>query len=754
MLLTKQKVKITSRQIPSASVKGQLTQTPNKNFLGIFRNRLFFYNISAGGKERKLKNWIKTKLGRPPVIYDSLLAKKSIQRIEKFLENEGYYFSEIELKKKEKKKKIKLTYTVETGKPFIINKIKWHYLDTALDVMSTDTLWSALKPGKRFRKGLLSGVQSFLQDVYKNRAYYDFSANDVSFVADTFVNERLVNIDVYINMKKEVVNDSVISVPHQKHYINNVYIFTDFVPKEYLVNKKSYLSSLSRDTVDTGEIFLFSNDNLKKGMILRFNKIKKGEEYNNKNTKLTKRYLSENKLFKQVTIKYTSPPQTDSSRQLLDCHIQISQFTLQQISLNLQGTNTSGDLGAGINLTYRHRNIFHGAEALSVRFKTSQEVNRELSTDNETFFYNQEYGADVELELPRFVLPFKMERFDEKYRPYTVATAGYYFVQTPDYRSPRASASYGYKWRSQKKSSHALTIIDLSGVQYKNKSDRFNNYISKNEYFRNSYQDNLISSSSYTYTYFNKKERRLNNSFYLSGKLEFAGNVLSSINNTFNVDTAGLGYYKMFGTRFAQYTKAEIDLRYYLIINKKNTSIFRFFAGCIVPYGNSEVTPSIKQYYGGGANSMRAWEIRTIGPKRKLDNSGTYETSYRQGDMKFELNYEHRFHLFWYMNGAFFIDAGNIWTLNSESANELNILSAKNFVDAIAVGAGTGVRFDFSFFVLRLDLGFKALDPEISTGTKWVWFNKDMETVSEDLKTEYPNGYNYYNLTFSVGYPF
>lgn len=740
-LLTKQKVKIRSTQISPSNVERQLTQKTNKRLLGVFRNRLFFYNISAGGKERKLKNWVKTELGTPPVLYDSLLTEKSKQNIRTYLENEGYYFSEIEATHSKRRKKVKVTYAVKTGKPYIIKDVNWHYNDSSLDVMRTDTLWATLKPGKRFRLQLLKDAQSFLRDIYQNRAYYDFDYDDVSFVADTFAQAKLVTVDVYINQKLKKQNDSLIERPHQKHYVQNVYIFTDFNHKEYLVNRAEYLASLNRDTAETGEIFLYSKDNLKRDMILRFNKIRKGEEYNFKKTVLTQQQLSENKLFKQVAINYSVPAKADSNRIYLDCNIQISQFTLQQMSLNLQGTNTGGDIGAGVDLTYRHRNLFKGAEALSIRVKTSQEINRALSTDEKRVFNNQEYGADAEIEIPRFLMPFKMEGFDKRFAPSTVATIGFYYVQTPDYTSPRAFGSYGYRWRSGKNHSHNLTLFDLSGIRYKDPSERFEEYLEKNQYFKYSYEDNLISSTNYNYIYYNKKDRGLSNSVYVSSRIEFAGNVLNTANNLLKTDTAGIGYYKMFETRFAQYAKAEIDLRYYFVFDEYNTSVFRLNIGTVVPYGNSDVVPSIKQYYAGGANSMRAWEIRSLGPGRFVGDSLNTSIKYNQGDAKFELNYEHRFHLFWYLNGAAFIDIGNIWSLNNKLTDEASLLSAANFFSSLAVGTGFGLRFDFSFFVLRMDVGLKTRDPAISEGTKWVWFNKGFSL--EDA-----------NPTLSVGYPF
>lgn len=740
-LLSKQKVKIRNKEISPGAVGTNLVQKPNKKILGLFRNRLFFYNISHGGKERKVKTWIKDELASPPVIYDSLLMTRSMHNVKLFLENEGYYFSSVEVKKKKKgKKKIKLEYIVKTGEPFIIDKVRWYFKDSALDVKRIDTVWTNLRKGRRFRVPLLKDAQTHLRNLYQNRSYYDFDFEDVSFEADTFAREKKVNIDVVVYPKRKKQADTITYSPHKKHRINNVYIYTDFNYNKYLVKKEDYISALNRDTVESGEVFLYESDNIKRDIILRHNRLKKGKYYKLKDVVYTRSMLSDNKLFKQVSVSFTPSEETDSVDVLLDCHIRISQFTLQQLSINVQGTNTGGDVGAGINLTYRHRNVFRGAEALSVRVKTSQEIDQSLSTGEQRVFNSQEYGADVELEFPRFLLPLKMERFDAKYAPSTVTNAGYYFLQNLDYTSPRAFARFGYKWKASENSTHNFSLVDVSGVSYRETSDRFDNYLETNPYFKNSYQAYFISSTAYNYVYYDAK-RGLNNSLYFSGKLEMAGNVLSMVNDALQTDTTRVGYYTILKNRFAQYAKTEIDCRYYWVFNDYNTSVFRAFVGCALPYGNSDVIPSLKQYYSGGSNSMRAWRIRSLGPGSFADTSNTSGIQYYQGDVKFELNYEHRFHLFWYLNGAVFVDIGNIWSLNYDLAESSRLLYGDTFLQSLAVGAGAGVRFDFSFFILRLDMAMKTRDPSIIEGTKWVWSNRGFSFDDS-------------NFTLSVGYPF
>ena len=240
------------------------------------------------------------------------------------------------------------------------------------------------------------------------------------------------------------------------------------------------------------------------------------------------------------------------------------------------------------------------------------------------------------------------------------------------------------------------------------------------------------------YEFSNQNKKKIRNFSYLRVRTEIAGNIINGMNMLVGTQKNEDDYYELFNTRYAQYVRADIDMRYYQYINKTSLFVYRSFFGIGNPYGNSEVLPFVKKYFAGGSNGIRAWQVRSLGPGSFIDDSNFPDLA---ADIKFETNIEYRFDIIWKLKGAFFIDAGNIWAINKYDDREGAMFKFNSFYKEIAIGTGFGARFDFDFILFRIDLGIKARDPELPIGKRFIWLNRSL------------NG-NDYSWNIGIGYPF
>jgi len=423
---------------------------------------------------------------------------------------------------------------------------------------------------------------------------------------------------------------------------------------------------------------------------------------------------------------------------LLTCHMRLTPYTYQNYSLNLESTTTQGNIGFGGYVNYQHKNLFRGAEIFN--FKISGSVERQSATSEWTARNIYELGAEAKLETPSFILPFKMERFYRQYYPKTVFSLAYSTRSKPgQYKRNLISANMGYNWSGNEKIRHFYYPIDLSSVTIPEMTQAFRDTI-EGTYLENNYKDYFIGGSRYVLTSANSDKNSYRNHSFFRWNVELAGNIINLFNKTFNIgDTVSGGYYVVLNTQYAQFFKTDFDYRYYNYLSQRNMLVFRFFAGFGIPYGNANAIPFVKQYSSGGAEGMRAWLARDLGPGTYVDSTSTYPDQY--GDIKLELNMEYRYDITKTLKGAYFIDMGNIWTYSSEDERIGGRFEFGQFYKQIAIGTGLGVRYDFGFTVIRLDAGLKVRDPAVSGSDTWVLFHQPLKL-------------NSFILNFGIGYPF
>ncbi len=736
-LLDKYTIKGQKGKLKKEELENYIRQKPNKKILG-FKFYLGLYNLSSQDKTGWFHRTMRT-IGEEPVIYSDFLAERTTKQLELFLKNKGYYNASVEDSVIVKNRKANIIYRLTPAKPYLIRDIDYVFEDTTLrDLVLRDTVNSLLSKHDLFDVDVLSAERERIATHLNNLGYFYFSKEFIFYQADTSLADYKVDIELIIKKYKvPAENGNYTEKPHPKARIGEVFMHTEFNPQKALNNRQRY--EIDMDTLSLENVNLLYNEKLKvtPGVLTESSFIVPGDLYNLENVRRTYRNLSSLRLFRLVDIEFRDIDSIDNAGQIvLECEIFLTPQTLQAYTVELQGTNSSGNIGAAGNFIYQHRNFFGGAENLNLSLTGALETLKE--NYGEDYGNMVEFGSEVRIGIPKFFLPFKTDQFIRKYNPSTSISAAYNYQRRPDYTRTVANASFGYNWKGNRYLTHIINPIELNLVSIPFKSREFSDWL-EGKYIFYSYQPHLVTVTNYSLIFNNQNIQKKTDFTYFRINVESAGNVLSAAYDLADFKKSN-GSYELFNTEFSQYIRGDFDVRYYNLIDENSSLVYRFFAGAGLPYNNSTALPFEKKYFAGGANGIRAWQVRNLGP-------GSYEEEERltypnkTADIKLEVNLEYRFRLFWVLEGALFIDAGNIWAINENDEREGALFNPGSFYRDIAVGTGFGSRFVFSFFTFRLDLGIKARDPILPEGNKWIVGTRKM--TSDD-----------FTLNIGIGYPF
>lgn len=739
-LLNRISVKSDNKNLKREELKIHVRQKENLRILGVLKFHLGVYNLSSGTKEN---DWLK-RVGEAPVLYDEFQTQKSKDQLQIFLKNKGYYNAVVKdsLVIKPNKKKLNLIFDIKSGKPYRIRNYTYSIKDKSLQgVLLKDSVSQLLKPNDVFDLDVLNAERQRIATYLKNRGYYRFSEEFVSFQADT--NFYSHQVDLTINVDDALLNNAETEVvPHQKYKIRNYLIYPAFKP----IDLNGDQQEQKLDTlIDKDYRFVYSG-RLKYRPILFYNvnRMKDSTWYCLQNAEKTYRALNRLKQFKLINISFneTDPLPWDSVP-LLDCKMQLSPLPSQNFSVDVEGTNSSGNLGVAGNLNYQQRNVFGGAEVLDFQIRGARE--RQALVNNN--FNTRELGVESSLTIPKFLSFINGKRMFSFQIPETKFTVGFNYQKRPDYTRTITNLKFGYNWKTSEFLFHTLNLLDLNYVNLYKFNETFINSI-RDLYIKSSFTDHLISASNYSWMYNTQNVNKREDYKFFKINVESAGSILSLYSRVVNkskiVETdliTGVrsSYYEILNTRFAQYLKGDFEYRYGHMINKLSSVVGRTFFGIGVPFGNFNVLPFEKKYFTGGANGIRAWQVRSLGPGSYKAPPDIYPN--QSSDVKLEANLEYRFKMFWRMEGAFFMDAGNIWAINYKDNREGSVFKVNEFYKQIAVGSGFGVRFDFTYFLFRLDLGVKMRDPSRAAGKRFIPGNYQLSS-------------DQFNLSFAIGYPF
>lgn len=783
-LLTKTKIHHANKNIPEDELNAILKQQPNRKILGTMRFHLRVYNFANRGKERRWKIWLKS-VGEEPVVIDSALTKKSSSQLNLFLKNKGYFKSSVgDSTVHFDNKTAHVHYFINTGEPYSVNKITFSITDNNLlnpvRIANNKTL---IKPGVNYDTDIFSQERERMASAIKDLGYFNFSKEYIFFQMDSSIGGNKVNVNQTIkNPLKKVLadgKDTLVESRHGLYFINNIYINANYNPQHKL--------PITEDTLMMDDYCFLGAATLKfrPEVLLKSVFIRRGDLYGLDNVEYTHGRLSALKTFKFISIRFEEIKTLDTLRNYLDCYILITPTPRQSMTFETEGTHRSGNLGIAGELVYRNKNIFKGAEVLELKFRGGMEAQKLLfdTTKESTVLGENEVSEQVEkvvplntlefspeatLFFPNLLIPFGIGNILRPNNPKTNINASYNFQQRPDYSRNIFTSSFGYSFKSSIYNTHAFYPFDVSLVRIDNISHQFDSVLKSrtNPLLTISFTDHLISAARYTYTFSNPKGK-FSNFMFFRWNTEFAGNSLRLINESLNTVPDDNNAYHLFnrkddkgfiipnsGIRYAHYVKTDADLRFYNHINKHSNAVYRIFFGIGNALKNFNVLPFEKSYFGGGANGIRAWTARSLGPGSSQNNTGL--TIDKIGDIQLEGNVEYRFDLIKIIDGAFFIDAGNVWLLKEDITRPNAEFEFNRFYREIAVGAGVGVRLDFDFFIIRLDTGVKIKDPSEPLGRDNGWVIKHLfdDAWKEDYKTAYNRKYPFPNFNLGIGYPF
>ncbi|MGD2034093.1 MAG: BamA/TamA family outer membrane protein [Bacteroidales bacterium] len=737
-LLDKTEIGLDSKELDKKEIKRYEKQSPNKTILG-FKFHLFLYNLASPSKERFPATWFR-KIGEEPVVYDPILVESTTEQYRKYLQNRGYYEASVADSVILRKKRAEIIHEISLGEPHIIGKITYKFEDQGVtDLILSDTNNCLIRAGERFDKEILQAERHRLETFMKNNGYFKFNKEYIFYEAvESGVNKQ-VNLTITIKENISGYPDPETKVKHHYQYrINETFVHTNFTYFSNLSEKEKQKA----DTVDKGRnhIIYSGKHKIRPNAVLHPNLMNPGRMYHLGDVKKTYSNYSSLGLFRIINIRFNELDDgiVDTSEyKYINEIIELSPRKKQAYQVEIVGTNSAGDLGARANLSYNNYNLFRGAENFQVKLTGAIEAMEK----RERFDPMKEFGVETSLTFPKFLVPFNAEKFTRKFNPRTMVNISYNYQDRPDYIRTIASTSFGYRWKGNSYNTHQLIPVDFNYVWLPvGIRDSLLREDIADTPLENSFRDHTILSARYVFEFSNQVIEKRNDFVYIRTNLESAGNLLYGVNRLASSENDST----LFNVPYYQYVKSDIDLRFYNQITSDNQLVYRLFAGLGYPLGKSQSLPFEKMYFSGGPYGIRAWSTRTLGPGSVPDTISTGTYANNLGDIKIEANLEYRFRLFWKLEGAFFIDAGNIWTIKISDDQPGSSFEWKRFYKEIAVGTGLGARFDFSVILIRTDFGFKLRDPAIQEGSRWIDFNRSADISFGDRVV----------FQFGIGYPF
>lgn len=699
-----------------AALEENLTPKPNATFLGL-RPKLYAYNTTSEPKKEKgLKYWLKYKFGEEPVLLGDVDREFNKDIIINYSENKGYFNAKAKYDTVSKNKKAQVIYTLNPGARYLISNVNFPQnstlINTEIQNLKDKTL---LKPGNPFDLEIIKNERQRIDNELKDKGFYYFSPDNIIVQADSTVTKD-PKVELIVKLK-----DNTPKLATEQFTIDKVVVFPNYNLRD--AKKGKYNIPMNPDSLkgyEYNDIYVVDSDKKFKPRIfdraLYFNK---GDIYNRKDHNLSLNRLISLGVFKFVKNEFVV---SDSLNHKFDAYYVLTPRELQSLRLEALGrTNSANYAGSELNLNWTQRNFFRGAEQFKASVYGAFDVQIGGPAEAENIF---RAGANAQLSIPRIVAPFRFNS-SSAFVPRTNIKLGYEFQnRTTLYSLNTFNASFGYQWKENVRKEHELNIIDVSLIRPADVTQKFIDKSDGNPYLQRITEKQLIFGPTYSYTYSTTMLPR-KNTFYYKGMLDLAGNITGLVTGANKKE----GKEKtVFGVPFSQYAKIENDIRFYHKFSEKTSFASRFIAGVAIPYGNSEHIPFSRQFFVGGSNSIRAFRARTLGPGSYDPRTPETDRAIfdQSGDVKLELNAEYRANLYKFLNVAAFVDAGNIWLINDDINDEgVNTRPggkfSKDFLTEIAVGAGIGLRLDFSILVLRLDLAMPLRVPYYEKGDRWTF---------------------------------
>lgn len=712
-LLESVEIKADAKRFNASALEPYIRQKTNSKWFSLFKIPLGTYAMSGRDSTKWINRTLK-RVGEKPVIFDSTQANLSVEDLRKAMRNQGYMHADVDFATKIRGNKLKAIYTLHPGQPYLINGLKYDIQDSAVARVLSNYLAEkkaeghlknvGLHKGSHFTVAVLDEERKRITDILLDSGFYKFHKDFIVYTADSARNERDINLTLHL-LKYRANNDAA-EEPHPRYIISNV---------NYLGGSNSPLH-LRRKVLENAMAF------------------RNGQYYSQSDLQATYSNFGRMPAVRYTDIQFRERPDTT----LLDCDIRLATSRPSTIAFQPEGTNTAGDLGAAASLTYQNRNIFRGSELFSIQFRAAFEAITGLEGYRDEDF--EEYSIEGRLQFPRFIAPFLSKNFRRHSTATSELSVSWDLQNRPEFHRRVFSLAWRYRWSVPSKHlSYRLDIPDLNYVYMPWISETFkHDYLdsvsNRNAILRYNYEDLFIMRLGFGMTYNNG-----NNAMRMN--IEASGNLLNAFASALHFSKNSNGQHTLFNIAYAQYLKFDFDYTHLVRFDSHNFLALHSDFGIAWPYGNSRILPFEKRYFAGGANSIRGWSVRELGPGSFRGNDGRIDFINQTGDLKLDLNAEYRTFLFWKFEGAFFVDAGNIWTLRNYPDQPGGQFKFDKFYEQIAVAYGIGLRLNFSYFILRFDMGMKAINPAYSN-------------EHEHYAVFHPNLSRDFTFHFAVGLPF
>ena len=746
-LLDKVNIRVDStgkeEQLDITEMQAYLRQLPNHRMLWSIKFRLGFYNMSGRDSTNWWNRWMR-KLGEPPVIYDPALSEASSTQLLHYLASKGYFNADVTVDsvRNEKKKKIELTYNLTPGPRKIISKVDYEFPDSAVKaIVLADSARFLTYPGQPLSRDILENQRTLVADALRNKGYYNFGKEMVTFIADTTAGSSDAELIMKVNTPSGPAKER--TDMYSRFLIRRVTVIAD----ADAIDAENPVLAVGKDSVSYHGIEILYADSryLRPSVIADNCYLAPGEVFAQRNVDRTYRAFSRLGILKFINVSFV-PVGHIGEDGLLDVYVMLTPGRSQTASVELEGTNSEGDLGVAVGLTYSHRNIGRGSETFTGKLRGSYES---LSGNLEGLLNNRymEYSVDLGLSMPEFKAPIS-RRLRRRIQASTEMNFSMNYQERPEYTRVISTAGWSYKWvDSRKNNRHTFTPIDVNYVYLPASTNDFIDLIAPdNPLLRYSYEDHFIMRMGWRWYHSNKREttpwtKTMQRDIYnVRVNAEIAGNLLFAISSIFaHRSNFHDDPYRIFGIHYSQYFKLEADYALLHRFDERNSVAFRVGGGVGVPYGNSEMLPFEKRFYGGGANGVRGWAVRTLGPGAYPGRNSVSDFINQCGDIRLITSAEYRAKLFWVLELGAFIDIGNIWTIRDYPFQQGGVFKFDEFYKQFAASYGLGLRMDFNYFLLRFDLGMKAHNPAMG--------ERPWPIIS-------PNWHRDSSFHFSIGYPF
>lgn len=734
-------VKTTDKALDVGLLKGYIRQHPNSKWFSLLKVPMGPYVISGTDTTKRINRFLQ-RVGEAPVIFDTLQASRSEENMLSAVNNLGFLNATITQKKTFKKKKVKLVFEVSPGPRYKVRHIDYRIEDSIVRrIVNENSSLTLLQSGIPFDLNVLDAERGRISNRLQNSGYYKFNKEYIRYEADTCVGNHEVDLKVLIPLYRASANEA--PEMHRRYMINRV----AFSGGAVSLDSHTDTASLDKTVYKGQPIYYKRRLFFRPSVFTDNNLIRENGLYRESDVQRT--YGNYGRLgavmFSNIKIE-----ENDSLPNRLDCYVTLHENKARTVGAEIEGTNSAGDLGAALLLTYQNRNVFHGSELFSLKLRGAFEAITGLEGYSDQNYMEISVEAGLSFPNMRFLRP--RGRRNKAVRTTSEISLMYDSQNRPEFHRRVLTSALRYHWRSLTGVfRHRLDLIDLNYVfmpwiSSTFKKDYLDDAGNRNAILRYNYENLFIMRLGYNFAY-NSQGNATSGSDYGTNALgirfnvESSGNLLYGVSNLLRAARNQEGQYTLFNIAYAQYVKGDFEVSKSFRFDSRNSLALHFGVGVAYPYGNSSILPYEKRYFSGGANSVRGWSVRELGPGRFTGGDGRIDFINQTGDIRLDLNAEYRTFLFWKLHGAVFVDAGNIWTIREYAEQPGGQFHWHSFWREIAVSYGLGFRLNFDYFILRLDGGMKAIHPAYDD------FKRHYPVVNPDFRRDF-------TLHFAVGLPF